>query len=309
MTQLFGTKKELVGGARTISTDVTLAGHRDERSHAHAAPAVPAAVGAAPASAPVRVPGADRRCAGLCAGPRAGAGRALRRPPCRPACRRRRPPHRPARRRWRRPPCRPACQPRSSPRRPPWTSTMTAPRRRRRADGRRRAARHRLAARDRARRRTAAPRPPSDAAAHGLGAGARGARSRPTRWPTPGPIVPRRLTPRRRCRGSSLLSAPRRCGPHPRSARGRSWPASEDVSQLGARPLFDDTKLGWDTSPETTPAAPPLRSRRPARDLRARARCTSLGSRSWWLVLALSLILVLAVVAVVAATQLVTLAL
>jgi hypothetical protein len=79
--------------------------------------------------------------------------------------------------------------------------------------------------------------------------------------------------------------------PAPEVGLGAAMGGAEDVSQLGARPLFDDTRLGWDTAPasRTMPAVQPhephVGTRLPSEG------SYRIGPRTWWLVLALVILL------------------
>jgi eukaryotic-like serine/threonine-protein kinase len=75
-------------------------------------------------------------------------------------------------------------------------------------------------------------------------------------------------------------------------------PASDEVSELGARPLVDDPKLGWETSlsDRSKPSEQPAGTRMPSE-----GEGTQRGTSAWWLVLALMLVLGVAVTVVIIA--------
>jgi serine/threonine protein kinase len=148
-----------------------------------------------------------------------------------------------------------------------------------------------------------APRPAADAAAwSGDDSFAsqrvpRRSSQRPAATPDSG-VIPRRLTPPAAmqvpARPSQVMSAqPLR--PAPEVSPAALLAGVEDVSQLGAKPLFEDTKLGWDTVPPglAQPAEEQPHGTRLASEDGARV-----GARTGWLVL--SIVLVLGVAAAIA---------
>jgi len=74
---------------------------------------------------------------------------------------------------------------------------------------------------------------------------------------------------------------------------------SEDVSELGAQPLVDDPKLGWETSLGQDPIP---RERQVGTRLESEGAEMSLRSNVWWLVLALMIVLGVAAAVVAIAT-------
>ena len=157
---------------------------------------------------------------------------------------------------------------------------------------------------------TDAPRPIADPASW-MGEGAAHSPRRSSQRPVavddgvadPGPVVPRRLTPPAAMPRVVPTAGASPLRPAPEAEPAPLMAGVEDVSHLGAQPLFDDPRLGWDTSSGDREVGPPQQAYPAGTRLPSEGSAYRLGSNTWWLVLALMIILGVSAAVVVLAMQ------
>jgi hypothetical protein len=131
----------------------------------------------------------------------------------------------------------------------------------------------------------------------------------PAPMPRPTPPAMAQVVPRT---GSTppapmpLVPAPPAFMPAPVPGSGSiRLPPLDDVSELGAKPLLDDPKLGWETLPgnRLVPQQPPQQDRPIGTRLASEGTDYKIKSNVWWLVLALVIVLGVTAAVVVIATS------